>query len=37
MSIPEGTVKSRLNKGLKILNRMGGTQLKELNSNESLY
>lgn len=37
MSIPEGTVKSRLNKGLKILNRMGGTQLKELNSNESVY
>lgn len=37
MSIPEGTVKSRLNKGLKILNRMGGTQLKELSSNESVY
>lgn len=37
MSIPEGTVKSRLNKGLKILNRMGGTRLKELSSNESVY
>jgi RNA polymerase sigma factor (sigma-70 family) len=37
MSIPEGTVKSRLNKGLKILNRMGGIRLKELSSNESVY
>ncbi|GGG13537.1 DNA-directed RNA polymerase sigma-70 factor [Paenibacillus albidus] len=32
MNIPEGTAKSRLNKGLKLLNRMGGSQLKEMSS-----
>lgn len=32
MNIPEGTAKSRLNKGLKLLNRMVGTQLKEMSS-----
>ncbi|MBT2288502.1 RNA polymerase sigma factor [Paenibacillus albidus] len=32
MNIPEGTAKSRLNKGLKLLNSMGGSQLKEMRS-----
>ncbi|MEK5028409.1 RNA polymerase sigma factor [Paenibacillus sp. FSL M7-1046] len=38
MDIPEGTAKSRLNKGLKLLKgKMVGTQLKEMSSNESVY
>ncbi|MFE4711180.1 RNA polymerase sigma factor [Paenibacillus sp. NPDC056722] len=37
MNIPEGTAKSRLNKGLQLLNRMAKPQLKEMNSNESVY
>ncbi|OZQ59264.1 RNA polymerase sigma factor [Paenibacillus taichungensis] len=37
MNIPEGTVKSRLNKGLKLLNTMVEPQLKEMRSNESVY
>lgn len=37
MDIPEGTAKSRLNKGLKLLKgKMVGTQLKEMSSNESV-
>lgn len=37
MNIPEGTVKSRLNKGLKLLNKMVEPQLKEMRSSESAY
>ncbi|MFC3745589.1 RNA polymerase sigma factor [Paenibacillus sp. GCM10012306] len=37
MNIPEGTAKSRLNKGLKLLNGMAKPQLKEMSNNESVY
>lgn len=37
MNIPEGTAKSRLNKGHKLLNKMAGSQLKEMSNNESVY
>lgn len=37
MNIPVGTVKSRLFKGLKLLNRMADSQLKEMITNESIY
>ncbi|WP_340017017.1 RNA polymerase sigma factor [Paenibacillus sp. FSL K6-1318] len=37
MNIPEGTAKSRLNKGLKLLNKMVEPQLKELSNNESVF
>ncbi|MNC27802.1 ECF RNA polymerase sigma factor SigW [compost metagenome] len=37
MNIPAGTAKSRLSKGLKLLNKMVEPQLKEMRSNESFY
>lgn len=37
MNIPEGTVKSRLHKGMKLLNGMIEPQLKEMNHGESLF
>ncbi|WP_128101866.1 RNA polymerase sigma factor [Paenibacillus sp. DCT19] len=37
MNIPEGTAKSRLFKGLKLLNKMVEPELKEMRSSESVY
>lgn len=37
LDIPEGTVKSRLSRGLKTLNKMVAPQPKEMNVHESLH
>ncbi|WP_211746956.1 RNA polymerase sigma factor [Paenibacillus sp. Marseille-Q4541] len=37
INIPEGTVKSRLNRGLKLLKNMVVSQVKEMSSNESVF
>ncbi|MGY5484078.1 RNA polymerase sigma factor [Paenibacillus sp. ALE2] len=36
-NIPEGTAKSRLNRGLKLLKKMVVSQVKEMNSSESVF
>ncbi|MNZ89437.1 ECF RNA polymerase sigma factor SigW [compost metagenome] len=36
IGIPEGTVKSRLNRGVQLLQRLALTQLKEMIGNESI-
>lgn len=37
LDIPEGTVKSRLSRGIKMLNKMVAPQPKEMNVHESLH